>query len=97
MMFKRIILLAVLFGAGTLFADAVAIGHSRDGYPLVVPQVQEFVPVAQTFALPAKLTVRAPKELDLSPLAEVYAGTVPGGKVERSENDAHCRFELTIV
>ena len=93
-MFKRILLLSALFAAGMLFADAVAIGKTRNGYPLVVPQVQKLVPVSGTFELPAKLTAAAPNALDLAPLAEVYAGTVPGGKVERNGNDALCRFEL---
>lgn len=93
-MLKRILMLALLFCAGTLFADAVAIGKTRNGYPLIVPQVRELVPVAQTFALPAKLTVKAPKELDLAPLAKVYAETVPGGTIERNETGGHCRFEF---
>ena len=95
MMFKRILMLAALFCAGTLFADAVAIGKTRNGYPLVVPQVQKIVPVSGTFALPAKLTVAAPEGLDLAPLAKVYAETVPGGTVERAATGEVCRFELT--
>ena len=94
-MLKRTLMLAALCCAGALFADAVAPGKSRDGYPLVVPQVQKLAPVPGTFALPAKLTAAAPGELDLAPLAKVYAETVLGGSVERAADGALCRFELT--
>ena len=93
-MFKRLFLLAALLGASALFAEAFPIGRSRNGYPLIVPQPHSLTVRAGAFALPGKLTVAAPEALDLAPLAEVYAQTVPGGKVERVEAGALCRFEL---
>ena len=93
-MFKRVLMLTCLICAGTLFADAVAIGHSRNGFPLIVPQPKKLTVAGGSFALPAKLTVAAPKGLDIAPLAKVYAETVADGKVERSASGAVCRFEL---
>ena len=94
-MLKRLFLLSALLGAGCLFADAISIGHSRNGFPLVVPQVQRLKAVSGSFTLPRKLTVAAPEMLDLAPLAQIYAKTVPGGTTERADVSALCRFELT--
>ena len=93
---KRLLILAfALLGAGTLFADVVAIGDTRDGYPVIIPQVKELKPAAGVFALPTKLTAAAPQELDLAPLAKEYAKAVKGGEVVRSEDGkAAFRFEL---
>ena len=93
-MLKRLLLLTAAIAAEALFADAVAVGKSRNGYPLIVPQVQKLTPAAGGFVLPAELTVAAPEELDLAPLARIYAQTVPGGALERSKKDPACRFEL---
>ena len=78
-MFKKVLMLTCLICAVALFADAVAIGHRRNGFPLVVPQVKKLTVAEGSFTLPAKLTVAAPEGLDLSPLAGRYAETVPGG------------------
>lgn len=86
-MLKKIGLLTVLFCAGTLLADAVAVARSRDGYPLVVPQVRKLAPGSGAFILPEKLTVAAPDDLELAPLAKVY-------QIGRAGSDAVCRFEL---
>ena len=94
-MSKRIFLLAALLGASVLFGDAIAIGHSRNGYPLIVPQPQSLKTQAGNFALPAKLAVAAPEKFDLAPLAKVYAATVKGGKVvPAGKGAAACRFEV---
>ena len=92
---RLLILTAALLGVGTLFADAVAIGDTRDGYPVIIPQVKELKPAAGVFALPEKLTVAAPKDFDLAPLAKEYAKSLGGGEVVRSEDGkAAFRFEL---
>ena len=100
-MLKRIFLLCVpIFAAAMLHAaqnapGAVAIGNTRDGYPLIIPQVKELKPAAGTFQLPEKLTVAAPVELDLAPLAKIYAQTVKAGELVRTgDSKAACRFEL---
>ena len=93
-MLKRILLATALFGALALFADVVPIGKSRNGYPLIVPQVRELTPAAEKFTLPAKLAVEAPQELDLAPLAKIYAQTVPNGALERVDKAPAFRFEL---
>jgi hypothetical protein len=94
-MLKRLFLLSALFGAVCVFGDAISIGHTRNGYPLIVPQVQKLAPESGSFTLPEKLTVAAPEALGLDPLARHYGETVTGGTIERSEADALCRFELT--
>ncbi len=78
-------------------ADVTSVGTVRDGRPLVVPQVRQLTPSEGTFALPETLAVEAPKELDLTPLVNVYAQMVPNGKVERATEEALCRFELTTT
>ena len=93
-MLKRTFLLTALFGAVVLFADAISIGRSRNGYPLIVPQVRKLAPAEGKFTLPAKLTVEAPQELDLAPLAGIYEQTIRDGALERVDNDPACRFEL---
>ena len=97
-MLRRIFLLATIFTAFAIFADdidAVAIGRSRNGYPLIVPQPHSLTPRAGSFVLPAELAVAAPEKFDLAPLARVYAATVPGGKVvPAGKAPAVCRFEL---
>lgn len=93
-MLKKIVSFILLLVGGTLFADAISIGYSRDGYPLVVPQVKKLKTASGSFTLPIRLTVTAPETLDLAPLVDVYAQTVSGGSVERDENNALCRFEL---
>ena len=94
-MFKRIFLLSALLWAMSLFADAISIGHTRNGYPLIVPQVQRLKAASGTFSLPRSLTVAAPDTLDLAPLVKHYSETVTGGSVERTDASALCRFELT--
>ena len=93
-MFKRILLLAACFAALPLPADAVAVGRTRNGYPLIIPQPQELKAAAGSFALPAELTVAAPTGLDLAPLAKTYAQTVKDGKVVPADGKATCRFEV---
>ena len=94
-MLKRSLSLLLLFVAGALFADVVAVGNTRNGYPVIVPQVKSLKPATGTFALPARLTVAAPAELDLAPLAKEYAKAVKGGEVVRSaDGKAALRFEL---
>ena len=61
-MLKRFFLSAALLGASVLFADAIAIGHSRNGYPLIVPQPRSLTVQSGSFALPAELAVAAPAE-----------------------------------
>ena len=94
-MFKRIFLLSILLWAMSLFADAISIGHTRNGYPLIVPQVQKLKAASGTFALPRSLTVAAPDTLDLAPLVKHYSETVTRGSAERTDASALCRFELT--
>ncbi len=77
-----------------LHADAIAIGNMRDGYPLVVPQVQKLEAASGSFTLPRTLTVSAPELLDLGPLEKHYLGAVAGGTVKQTEGEALCRFEL---
>ena len=48
-MLKRIFLLATLLVASSLLADAISIGRSRDGYPLIIPQVRKLTPAAGLF------------------------------------------------
>ena len=94
---KKLLSLVVLLCAGTLFASpgAVGIGNTRDGYPLIIPQVKKLAPASGKFALPGKLTVAAPSELYLEPLAKTYAVAVKGGEVVRAgDGDALCRFEI---
>ena len=93
-MLKRFFLLSALLGAACLFADAISIGHTRNGYPLIVPQVQKLVPASGSFALPDKLIITAPETLGLAPLVKHYSETVEGGTVERSDAGTLCRFEL---
>ena len=93
-MLKRVLFLAAVIVAEALFADAIAIGKTRDGYPLIVPQVRKLDPAAGKFKLPAKLAVEAPAELDLAPLERVYAQTVSSGALERVDKAPACRFEL---
>ena len=95
-----IILLSALIGAKCVLADAVSIGHTRNGFPLIVPQPRELEVHSGEFSLPKKLTVAAPQELDMAPLAKVYAETMDGGIVERTKNVGEkelCRFEITNV
>ena len=92
-MFKRTLLLAACFAALPLLADAVAVGRTRNGYPLIIPQPKELKAVAGSFSLPVELTVKAPPELDLASLVKVYAQTVKDGKLRPAEK-ALCRFEI---
>ena len=97
-MFKKTALsvLLTLGFAAALSATVVPIGRSRNGYPLIIPQPQQFKAAEGSFVLPAVLPVAAPKNFDLAPLAKVYAKTVKGGKVVPAESGkALCRFELT--
>ena len=81
-----IILLSALIGAKCVLADAVSIGHTRNGFPLIVPQPRELKVCSGEFSLPKKLTVAAPQELDMAPLVKVYAETMDGGMVERTKD-----------
>ena len=69
-MLKKTLPLFLIFAAGALFADVTAIGNTRNGYPVVIPQVKSLKPAEGAFAFPEKLTVAAPAELDLAPLAK---------------------------
>ena len=90
-----LILASMLLGGGALFADVVAVGDTRDGYPVIIPQVKELKPADGVFVLPEKLTVAAPEDFDLAPLAREYANAVKGGEVVRSGDDkAEFRFVL---
>ena len=96
-MFKKFVLTSLLCASGMLLhADAVPIGRTRDGYPLVVPQVKKLAPAAGTFSFPGRLTVAAPAELDLAPFAKVYKQTVKGSELVRDDKNkkAALRFEL---
>ena len=64
-MLKRILLLTAAIVAEALFADAVAVGKTRDGYPLIVPQVRKLDPAAGKFIRPpgSPLETRAGKRL----------------------------------
>ena len=93
MLKQLFVTLAAVTAAAQLAADVTAIGTSRNGYPLIIPQPKELVPASGSFALPAELTVSAPQDFDLSPLAKTYAATVKGGKVAAGAK-AVCRFEL---
>ena len=70
-MLKKTLSLLLLFASGVLFADVVPVDNTRDGYPAIIPQVKSLKPAAGTFALPARLTVAAPEDLELAPLAKV--------------------------
>ena len=94
-MLKKIFLLSALFGAVCLFADAISIGHSRNGFPLIVPQIKKLEAADGGFSLPEKLIVTAPETLGLAPLVKHYSETVMGGSVERADTSALCRFVLT--
>ena len=93
-MLKRMFFSIGLFAAAALFADAISIGRSRNGFPLIVPQVQRLKAASGSFRLPGKLTVTVPESLDVAPLEKVYERTVPEGAVERAQSGALCRFEL---
>ena len=94
-MLKRSLSLLLLFVAGALFADVVAVGNTRNGYPVIIPQVKSLDPATGAFVLPAELTVAAPQELDLAPLVKEYAKAVEDGKIVRSsDGKAAFRFEL---
>ena len=94
-MLKRSLSLLLFVVAGVLFADVVPVDNTRNGYPVIIPQVKSLEPVGGTFALPERLTVAAPAEFDLAPLAKEYAKAVKGGEVVRSEDGkAAFRFEL---
>ena len=99
-MLKRLILLCAPMFAAAVFGaapapGAVAIGNIRNGYPLIIPQVKELKPMTGVFQLPEKLMVTAPDELDIAPLAKIYAQTVKAGELVRAGNGkAACRFEL---
>lgn len=97
-MLKRLFgsLFALAF-AVQLSAGVTAIGKSRNGYPLIIPQPKALVPAEGSFALPASLGVAAPEGFDLSPLARIYAERVKGGKVVTTADakNALCRFELS--
>ena len=96
-MLKKTVLLFLLFAAAALFADVVPIGDTRNGYPVIIPQVKTLKPARGAFVLPEQLTVAAPAEFDLSTLAREYAKAVEGGRVLRAEDGqtAALRFELT--
>ena len=95
-MLKQIVSALLIFTSGVLFADVTAIGNTRNGYPVIIPQVKELKPAPGAFALPARLAVAAPTELDLAPLAKLYAKAVNGGEVLRATNGkAAMRFVLT--
>ncbi len=94
-MLNRVFLLSMLLGTSCLLADAVSIGRTRNGYPLIVPQPKSLEATSGAFVLPAKLTATAPEALDIAPLAKVYAETLHNGAVVRSENGALCSFEIT--
>lgn len=83
-MLKKILSLLLLCAAGALFADVVAVDNTRNGYPVIIPQVKSLKPDASVFVLPARLTVDAPDDLDLAPLAREYAQAVKGGEVVRA-------------
>ncbi len=91
---KHIVLLFAGCSAVMALTNVVGVGRVRDGYPLVVPQVQSLKSQDGCFVLPSKLTVSAPSELELASLATIYAQTVPGGALEKVVNDAICRLEL---
>ena len=94
-MFKKSLSLLLLLVAGVLFADVVPVGNTRDGYPVIIPQVKSLKPVGGTFVLPARLIVDAPKDFDLAPLAKEYAKAVNNGEVVRAEDGKTAfRFEL---
>ena len=94
-MLKRSLSLLLLFAAGVLFADVVAVTNTRNGYPVIIPQVKSLKPAKGVFVLPPELTVAAPQELDLAPLVKAYAKAIKGGKVVRTEDGkAAFRFEL---
>ena len=91
---KHIILLFAGCSAVMALTNVVGVGKVRDGYPLVVPQVQSLKSQDGCFVLPLKLTVSAPAALELTSLATIYAQTVPGGTLEKVVKDAFCRLEL---
>ena len=97
-MFKRIVSTLLFFAAGVLFADVVPIGNTRNGYPVMIPQVQSLTPAEGTFALPGRLLVAAPAEFDFAPLAKEYANAVKDGQVVRTDDGATAafRFELAV-
>ena len=80
--------------AEVAFAEVVGMARSRGGYPLIVPQVQRLTPVAGSLVLPKKMSVNYPDELDIAPLARIYAQTVSDGTIERSGDSAFCSFML---
>ena len=97
-MFEKFVLALLLCASGMLLrADVVAVGRTRDGYPLVVPQVKKLVPAEGTFTFPARLTVAAPAELDLAPFVKVYKQAVKGSEPVRAGKNqkAALRFALT--
>ena len=43
-MLKKTVSLFLLFAAAALFADVVPIGDTRNGYPVIIPQVKTLKP-----------------------------------------------------
>ena len=83
-MLKKLMFATLSCVSGALLhADVTAIGNTRDGYPLIVPQVKELVPAEGTFAFPERFSVEAPAELDLAPLAEMFRQRVKGSEIIR--------------
>ena len=97
-MSKQILFLVAFFAASTaLFADASAVGRSRNGYPLIIPQPHKLAVESGSFTLPARLTVSAPKELDLAPLAKICRETAKEIEILPADGRALCRFELNAA
>lgn len=94
---KKYMFALVLCVSGMLLhADAVSIGRTRNGYPLIVPQVKKLAPADGVFTFPAKFTVAAPGSFDLAPFARIYKSAVKGSEFVRVKEGgkAFCRFEL---
>lgn len=95
---KMCCLLAALFAAAGLSAGSVrTIGNfERNGVPVLVPQVQKYVPGQEAFKLPEKFTVAVPagEELIVEQLGDALK-RFSDVKVEAASGEtALCRFVL---